>query len=584
MTPQEFADAHLHPYMVKGDEIVPTLCPFCHGGQHHDKHTFALNVSNQTYNCKRGSCGVQGHFSQLCNAFGVGSRTGGHGKQYKKPEIKAKSINDQAAAYLQLRGIGDTTAAAYRVGVDDNGNLVFPFHDDTGKHVFNKFRYARKLKAGERKAWRENGTKPVLFGMHLCDPKQPLTICEGEFDAMACHESGIPNAVSVPSGAQDFEWLDTCWDFVEQFDGVFLFGDNDAPGREMIDKLCVKLSHKRIHVVEHECKDANELLFKQGKESVLEAWSQAKEIPAFGLLNLAEVTSLDIQNVDAAKSSIPQLDQMIGGFMMGDVSVWTGKRGDGKSTVLSMLMLDGIADDKRVCAYSGELRADRFQYWADLQAAGKLYVKEFFDQKRNRTVFYVPREVRDKIHAWYNGKYWLYDNTIAGSSENEESSILSIFETAAKRYDCKVFLVDNLMTADYGHMSDSDFYRAQSRVVGQLVTFANRYNVHVHLVAHPRKNGQSKSLGNDDVSGSGDITNRVANVITLSKAQDIGFGLKLEVTKNRWEGHCGSVALNYCPVSRRVYVPEVGDQKRYGWEDQEVTFEQMETVSGEAPW
>ena len=51
---------YLAPYSVKGDEIIPTYCPYCKGGKRKDKYTFALNTRNLTFNCKRGSCGKQG--------------------------------------------------------------------------------------------------------------------------------------------------------------------------------------------------------------------------------------------------------------------------------------------------------------------------------------------------------------------------------------------------------------------------------------------------------------------------------------------------------------------------------------------
>ena len=567
MTALEFAQSHLQPFTVKGAEIVPLLCPFCHGGQHGDKHTFALNSGNMTYNCKRGSCGAQGHFTQLCREFGVPSVANNipRQKSYRKPEKQPKRLHEAAEKYLQQRGISKATAEAYRVGTDESGNLMFPYYTADGEHVFNKFRYPRKLQKGDRKAWREADTKPILYGMWLCDPSKPLTITEGEFDAMACHESDIPNAVSVPSGAEDFTWLDTCWEFLQQFESIYIFGDNDAAGAEMIRRLSVKLSDKHVCIVEHDCKDANELLHRHGSAAVMAAWDSAKEIPVLGLLNLANVAPLDVENMPSVRTSLAPLNKKIGGFYFGDLTVWTGRRGEGKSTLLSQLMLDAIEDGKKVCAYSGELRADRFQYWTDLQAAGKQNIKEFFDNTKDRRVFYVPREVRDQIHSWYNGKYWLYDNAIAATEE--EMTILKAFELAAKRYDCRVFMVDNLMSADYGRVSDSDFYRQQSRFVGQLVSFANRFNVHVHLVAHPRKT--RGELGNDDVAGSGDVTNRAANVIALARTpQSVdAFDLSLEVIKNRWEGNVGTIGLNYCNISHRIYVPDIGDIVNYGWRD-----------------
>lgn len=559
MTAREFADVYLQPYKAKGGELIPLLCPFCHGGENRDKNTFALNEVNGTYNCKRGSCGKQGNFAQLLRAFGIDG-----GNKYKRPEKTPRPATDAAKNYLALRGISEKTAAAYGVGVDGQGNLLFPYYDERGEHVFNKFRYPRKLRDGDRKAWREDGTKPVLFGMHLCDPDKPLTICEGEFDALACHEAGIPNAVSVPSGADDFTWLDTCWEFVGRFGKIYLFGDNDAPGREMIRRLSVKLSGSRVYVVEHLEKDANALLHAHGAEAVKAAWEAAKEIPVVGLLNLADVAPLDVANIDRVRTSIDKLNRQIGGFMMGDVTVWTGKRGEGKSTLMSQILLDAVEDGKRVCAYSGELRADRFQYWVDLQAAGPRHVQTYTDPTDGHAAYYVPPLIRDMIHAWYDGKFWLYDNTAA--LQDEQVTVLAVFEQAARRYDCRVFLIDNLMTVDYGNLPERDYYQQQTRFINQLATFANLYNVHVHLVAHPRKTREVND--SDEVSGSGNITNRAANVIAVNRSgkEAIGFDTSIDVLKNRWEGKTGAIGLCYDKASRRLYDAAAGPDREYGWE------------------
>ena len=40
----EFARVYLRDFKLKGQEIVPRYCPYCRGGQHGDKETFALNI------------------------------------------------------------------------------------------------------------------------------------------------------------------------------------------------------------------------------------------------------------------------------------------------------------------------------------------------------------------------------------------------------------------------------------------------------------------------------------------------------------------------------------------------------------
>ena len=71
---------------------------------------------------------------------------------------------------------------------------------------------------------------------------------------------------------------------------------------------------------------------------------------------------------------IPALDELIGGLAEGAMTVFTGKPGQGKSTLAGQLLLAAIEQGYSVCAYSGELTRERFQEWINLQAAGSEYI------------------------------------------------------------------------------------------------------------------------------------------------------------------------------------------------------------------
>ena len=139
---------------------------------------------------------------------------------------------------------------------------------------------------------------------------------------MSGHEAGIPNC-KCTIRRRGFDLADTCFEWLRQFKAVYLFGDNDDPGKEMIQKLTVRLSDYRLFIVSHPCKDCNELLYREGPEAVKRAYDNAKEVPVYGLIDLADVKPLDVKNIPSVKSNIPGLDSKIGGFLMGDLSVWT---------------------------------------------------------------------------------------------------------------------------------------------------------------------------------------------------------------------------------------------------------------------
>ena len=86
-----FADRHLSPYTLRGDELIPDFCPICHGGDNRDRYTFALNLTEGIYVCKRGSCGARGRFEELARRFGEQAEIirppGRMKKQYVLPEV-----------------------------------------------------------------------------------------------------------------------------------------------------------------------------------------------------------------------------------------------------------------------------------------------------------------------------------------------------------------------------------------------------------------------------------------------------------------------------------------------------------------
>lgn len=580
MQPIDFARKHFGEYRVKGAEIIPKYCPFCHGGQHHDKYSFALNMDKLTYNCKRGSCGKQGTFFQLCREYGeiadVGFEIKTPKRTYKKPETMTKDIAGKALKYLLSRGISEGSIKKYKVTSDERGNIVFPYYEND-ELVMLKFRKPEKYKGKGRKSWREEGGKPVLWGMDLCDINKPLVITEGEPDALACDTAGVENVVSVPSGNEDLTWIETCWDWLQNFSKIILFGDNDEAGQKMIKNIIVRLGEDRCYIAEHEYKDANELLYRKGAEAVRQAVANAKLPRVEGLLNLADVVPYDVSKVERVRSNIKWLDNAIGGFLMGELSVWTGKRGEGKSTFLGQLLIEAVEQGYNVCAYSGELRADRFQYWIHLQMAGKNHIKYYADPVRERNIAFVDKDTTTKLKAWYNGRFWLYDNSYTGDNA-EAKGILKIFEYAVKRYGCRVFLVDNLMTSRFDIANDQNYYRAQSNFVGELVNFAKTYNVHVHLVAHPKKT--KENLGNDEISGTGDITNRADNVFAIERdTSDNNLDSILKILKNRSDGCMNEkIGMLFDSASKRFYLESdpATLYKEYGWNKSIEDFYEIE--------
>lgn len=586
MTELEFAHTFLGQFRVSGDEIKPTYCPFCNGGTSRDKFTFALNTEKHTYNCKRGSCNQQGHFSALCRHFGVeadkmptAERV--HTKKpYRRPQTVVEKVSETAAAYIKQRGISDKTAKAFGVGSDDRGNIVFPFFRNREEYesnspTFVKFRPSHKVqKGGERKSWRESDTEPILMGLHLCDTKRGiLYITEGEFDALAFYEAtgGALNVASVPSGAEDFTWIETCTAELAAYEKIAIVGDNDDAGRRMAEEIEKKLPEKLIlfpdYTMYRGCKDSNEIWLRYGAEPFVDIVSSLQARPVEGLLNLASVRSVDFSEIPRSLSGFRTLDRVVGGFLEGDLTVWTGKRGEGKSTFLNVVALRAVDQGKNVCIYSGEIPADRLKYQLMLCAAGQNHVKVTTDAGTGRDVCRVERDALPLIEAWLDRRVWLYDNRIVTTDETE--NIINAFMAAYRRYNCRVFIVDNLMTVALGGKA-GEVLQLQSDFVIRLRKFAEKFGVHVHVVVHPRK-VKGEIDDSDEVGGLGTITNIACNVLSVSRCSDseaksIGADSVVRCLKSRQTGSRGDVKFKFSPTDRRFWEPLSDGFGKFGWE------------------
>ena len=582
-----FADKHLQPYRIHGDELQTEFCPICNGGDHSDKWTFSLNLEECAGNCRRGSCGWKGSFSQLARHFGeqVAAERSSFAaakvaKHYDLPDVtKYSPPTEQIYDYFKSRSISKATVDAFHLLSDANGNIVFPFYRD-GALIYVKYREPVLEKSQRKrpsKEWAMKNTCPILFGMDMAKPKQPLVISEGQIDSMSLYEAGVRNVLSVPSGCDNMEWVEQCWDWLEKYDEIILFGDNDEPGRKMVQTLLKRLGEYRCRTVEEypvntargcECKDANEILVRCGDLTLCDMVENAKAVPVHGLIDLADVQIIDPTSVERIKTGIPALDNCINGIKMGSITVLTGKAGEGKSTLVGQMALEAVEQNYSVCMYSGEMNAGEVLHWITLQAAGSDYTTLKWDALRGKQVPVVPLDVQERIREWFRGKIWLFDSTEVFES-SEADAILNVFQIAVRRFGCKIFFVDNLMTS----LSDSEEEtKAQTRFANALKRFALRYDVAVVLVAHPRKTKLGDKIRQDDISGSSSVVKLAHTAISVERPD-------LRILKCRDTGTLANIACGYSCDCRRIWDASVGDTYNFGWDKTGITPVQVRADS-----
>jgi 5S rRNA maturation endonuclease (ribonuclease M5)/KaiC/GvpD/RAD55 family RecA-like ATPase len=570
----EFADKYLSPYNQKNSEIRARFCPYCKGGDKQDEYTFSINTDTLLFNCKRDTnCGKKGTFYKLCRDFKEkGEFTAGglvkldNNKKYKLPENNVYPLSQVAEKYLNIRGISRNTCDLMDIKSDKNNNILFKFNENN-KFIFGKYRSPDENK----KIWSTPDCKPIFYNMDNCKPELPLFIVEGEIDCLTLAEVGVTNATTIPLGAGNLDCIDNCWDWINQFETIMIFPDNDEAGRKLLDNISRRLGIWRCSVIKTDLKDANEVLLKRGKDELLEILNNPYPITT-NIISIKDVPKSNKNNDTGASSGLDNLDFNTNGFILGEVSVWVGTTGSGKSTLLSQMLLESLNTGYNVCAYIGE---STLRYHRDIvikQLAGKdnFSLSPTPSKFTNKPYWFInDKETKtNKMYQWCGDKYYLI-NTEGAISPTE---LLELFEYATRRYDVKIFLVDNIMSMrgydeDYQRM-----FRQQGEFITRLVTFARDYDVHIHIVSHTRKTDKQ-------ISGTAEISNRAFNIFSITRVDgDNDYNAMLEILKCRSSGVQNlKIGLKFDTVSKRFTMAdnELGFTKKYGWEVQNYEKEML---------
>ena len=548
-----------------GKELRFKLCPYCKGGKSADHATFSINLNTGQFECKRSSCGARGNMNTLIKDFNfypnkdveayIKKDTGA--LQYKRFKNKPKpEPKPFAVEYMESRGISRAITERYGITTrkDRENTLVFSFYDDEGTLQFIKYRNTDPEAIKEYgKEYCEKNCRPILFGMECCNlENKTLIFTEGQIDSLSLAEAGIENAVSVPLGKNGMTWVPFCWDWLQNFDTFIFFSDKEGDSLTLLDDLKNRLNGKILHVRlsdYRDCKDANEILQKYGKQALRDAVNNAIPISNPLIKSLADIRRKDLKDIERFYTGIQELDTSIKGMFMGQLIVVTGKRGQGKSTFTQQLGIKAMKSGFPVFFYSGELQAYQFKSWIERQIAGADYINDLTTEFGG-TDYMLDVNIIPTITQWYASKCYVYDQEALTGEEME--SLVDTAEDAIKNYGCRVIVLDNLMTA---MMDDEsiDLYRQQTRFVNRLTALAKTFNVCVILVAHPKKNSTGDA---DIISGSGNIANLADVVLEYCrmKPDNENCDCVVKILKNRttgFENHEG-IPLWFEQKSKRI--------------------------------
>lgn len=584
------------------------LCPY----HREDTPSFVWNPKNNTFRCF--GCGrttdiVDAYmetgltFLEACEKifelaempYSFGEKGVKIQSQYRYPHEEELNDKSKITEYFKKRCISRETLDYCDVREDEKGNVVFNFYDTNDVLTMVKYKITHRPNKGESKSWCQKGadTTPILFNMNRTNPNQPLLITEGEPDCLAAIESGYKNAVSVPIGANNYGWIEHNWDFLEQFSSIILAFDNDEAGYKAQKEVVYRLGTWRTRIMnipdiieyhgkETKCKDINELLFYKGKDAVLDAIVNSKDMPVQSVVDFSSIEDIDQDSMEGIYTGFKQLDKVIGKIFYSMVTIVSGLPSSGKSSFLNQIIANVMDSGGKVWIYSKEMNASILSNWLTICLAGMGNLKEYMSNYTGEPYYKIPLETKQKIREFYNGQLFIYKD----DAPNDEDSLFQSMEECVRKFGTKTLIIDNLMCISLKNMS-TDKYEAQTNFMNRLVSFAKKYSVAIIIVCHPKKLPPGvKEVDMYDISGSSNLIN-LAHLsfalrrITKKEKEDpkcpLGkYNVCLTILKDRIQGRNEiDVPFYYDVPSRRFFTNFDEYRRDYKW-DKEQTNSNLE--------
>ena len=189
-------------------------------------------------------------------------------------------------------------------------------------------------------------------------------------------------------------------------------------------------------------------------------------------------------------------------FRQGEITLWAGINGHGKSLVTGQCSLSLMGQGQKVCIASFEMKPRKTlermaRQWTGMQPARMHEPPEVIDAYKLSC-----RTFGD----WTNSRLWLYDQ----QGTVDPQTIVAVTRYCAKELGIQHMFIDSLMKCVKGE----DDYNGQKYLVDELCAIAKDHEMHIHLIHHIKKLANEETVpGKFDAKGSGAITDQVDNML-----------------------------------------------------------------------
>lgn len=518
----------------------------------------SVNVEVGAWECKH--CGWKDGLRRNQNHF-QHSQTA-QPKTYSRPAPVKLSDKGIAAAikYLAGRGISEKTVYDNHITVgwylQVKQTLQFPYykHDELVNVKHQDTQKQRNM---------EKGAELCLYRFDKIirrSPSDPLTlvITEGEIDCLSCVEAGFV-ATSVPNGApppnatnfdNHFRYLESAEQILKAYDRIILAGDNDAPGAKLTGELARRLGVERCYTVKwpDDCKDANDVLVKYGKDTLRECLQNREPYPIIGLEDL-RVTAREMRQIYRSggtplfSTGWKTLDKYYK-VAPGDLTVITGIPGAGKSEFIENLAVNLARHD-----------GWKFAFFSPENWPLENFYMRMIEKVERRPVLcdgdHCRRMTEQEFEAAMDMIYPFFLSIVLMDDSLSVDRILELAKSAVYRNGIKGLIIDpwNEVEHLYQNMTEAQYL---SNSLGKIKKFAKLSGVHVWIIAHPRtiqknSSGEYPPPTMYEISGGAHWRNKADNGLCVYREDYHNRMSKIFVQKIRYRsrGKIGDVELEY---------------------------------------
>ncbi|XP_072033759.1 twinkle mtDNA helicase-like [Amphiura filiformis] len=389
--------------------------------------------------------------------------------------------------------------------------------------------------------WSRSECHSGLLGYNLIKADSTeVILTESVLDALAVHQGTSTPVLSLPHHANGAPMIpQEILPLLEPFKTVTLWFNNDMRSWEVCKQFAKKLNSKRCQLIRPLDDHPSPLTALNNKKYLGPILKKAvpvshKFITSFRALRqevLSELCHAD-QVAGVKWKRFQHLNKLLKGHRRGELTVFTGPTGSGKTTFMAEYSLDLCVQGVNTLWGSFEIQNTRLAKVMLTQYTGLNLSKDLdkFDESADKF---------EKLPLYF----------MAFHGEQSLQKVLEAMNHAVYVHDIQHVIIDNLqfMVGYSDSQTSFDRFSVYDKFIAAFRAFATNNNCHVSLVIHPRKEREIEELHTSSIFGSAKASQEADNVLILQDQTQFNPSSRkyIQVTKNRFDGETGKMPLYF---------------------------------------